>query len=254
MHEQPNRPLPKWLMVAGSIGIAVHLVALVILSVASQSGPWWLGSLGMPSQAEEPEFARGMHTFLGDVYYRPLHLTNNYHFISNMPERTTVRFEVNVLDENGTSIKKVMFPDPNANFWVRHRQSLLAQGLGDDRPTNLPESERVPNPERKVWHPARGDQKLGSHPENRLIDERNAMRKTGDMMGFMQPSPWSEVLAASYARHVAHVYGGAKAEIIRMSREPINPAIVLPVAPPKNLFDRSFKTLVSNFGAYSRDQ
>ena len=252
MHEQTNRPLPKWLMVAASVGIAVHLVALVILSVASQSGPWWLGSLGMPSQAEEPEFARATHNFLGDVYYRPLHLTNNYHFMSNMPERTTVRFEVNVLDENGQSIKKVMFPDPNANFWVRHRQSLLAQGLGDDRPVQLPDSVRVPSPMRKVWFPPRDEQKLETHVENELQAKRNEFRN--NMMGFMQPSPWSEVLAASYARHVAREYGGAKAEIIRMSRDPINPAIVLPVAPPKNFFDRSFKTLVSNFGEYSRDQ
>jgi hypothetical protein len=250
MQAQPNRPLPNWLMVAGSVGIVVHLAALLILSVAAQSGPWWLGSLGMPSQAEEPEFARGAHDFLSNVYYRPLHLTSNYHFISNMPERSTVRFEVNVLDENGQSIKKVMFPDPKANFWVRHRQSLLAQALGDDRPVQLPDSVRVPIPDRKVWFPPRDDQRLDVKRENFLQDERTKQRNN---MGFMQPSPWSEVLAASYARHMARTYGGAKAEIVRMSREPINPAIVLPVAPPKNFFDRSFKTLTSNFGEYRRD-
>jgi len=31
--------------------------------------------------------------------------------------------EVKLKNENGQVIKTVMFPDPQANFWVRHRQA-----------------------------------------------------------------------------------------------------------------------------------
>src|SRR5437773_746728 len=129
----PARPLPRGLIVVASIAIVFHLFALVVLVLAAQSGPWPT-PLGLGSPAEPPEFTKGISSTLLSSYLEPLHLTHNYHFDSNRPESSYVFFEVRLHDADGKLVKSLKFPDAEANFWVQHRQSLLAQALGNDQP------------------------------------------------------------------------------------------------------------------------
>src|SRR5207253_2563114 len=127
-----RQPLPTPLIVVGSVAIVFHLVALGVLVIAAPSGPW-LSPFG-PSEAAEPEFIKGLNEGFGRLYLHPLHMTHNYHFMTNQPEVPQVYFEARVRDEKGKLLTTLKFPDPQANYWVRHRQALLAQGLGNDQP------------------------------------------------------------------------------------------------------------------------
>lgn len=251
----PARPLPRKLIIIGSIGIIVHLSALAVLVVAAESGPWPT-PFNVASPAPEPEFIKGFGEFASRAYLRPVHLTANYHFPSNRPELPHVYFEVRLKDKDGKPItdargnpKVFKFPEENANFWVRQRQSLLAQGLGEDQPVQLAQSVQIPSPLKTVWYAAnmRGERKLEQKEEREL----QKMRSEQGIMMFPRPSGWSLMLAKSYARHMCRTHGAAKVEIVRHSREPILPAILLPTPPPAEMFEGSFTTLVCNFGEES---
>jgi hypothetical protein len=180
-------------------------------------------------------------------YLRPLHLTHNYHFQSSETEFPAVFFEVRLRDGKGNLVKTLRFPDKDANFWVRHRQSLLAQGLGDDRPVAPPRGESIPAPGKKmrevtIWQSEPGDKelKLQAVPENLLPRDRPAF----------QPSPWSLLLARSYARHLCREYGAASAEVIRHSRDAVVPAVLFQREFPPGTFEE----LICNFGEYHLEE
>ena len=244
----PARPLPRGLIVFGSIAIVFHLFALVVLAVAAQSGPWPT-PLGLGSPAEPPEFTKGISSTLLSSYLEPLHLTHNYHFDSNRPETSFVYFEVKLRDADGKLLKSLKFPDADANYWVRHRQSLLAQSLGNDQPYQPPQSVRIPSPTVRVWYSEQPRQE--SKLEEKLERDLQELRSKQNIEVFFQPSDYSLLLAKSYARYLCRTYGAAKAEIIRHSREAILPAIVLPMITEQPLFERTFNSFVANFGDQS---
>jgi hypothetical protein len=246
----PARPLPRGIIIAGSVAIAFHLFALGVLVLAAPSGPWPT-PIGLGSPAEPPEFSKEVSNTLLNVYLRPLHLTHNYHFESNMPERSFVHFEVKLRDADDKLIKTFKFPDENANFWVRHRQDLLAHGLGNDQPYQPPQSVRVPSPPAKAWYGETGEE---SKYVEKLESEWQEIRGKRGVEVFYQPTDFSLLLVKSYARYLCRTYGAATAEIVRSSREPILPVILVTRADEGSLrvmTGRSFSTFVANYGALS---
>jgi hypothetical protein len=168
-------------------------------------------------------------------------MTNNYHFLGNRPAMPGVSFEVRLKDESGNDLRTLSFPEANSNFWVRHRQSVLARGLADDQPVEPPQGEMIPAPNRsaptaQIWEMA-GDQRLELRrvPEHLVPRDRPVFR----------PSERSLLLARSYARYLCREHGAAKAEFIRHTGEPITPAVMFTSGPPPAV---AFSELLSNFG------
>src|ERR1700722_435404 len=132
----PPRPLPRWLVPAASAVIAFHLFALLILALSAPSGPW-ITPFG-PSTALGPIFAGRISEVTSRYYLQPLHITHNYHFLSNRPDTTEIAFEARLKDDQGRLMETVRFPSPRDNAWLRQRHLLMAAHLGDDEPVQLP--------------------------------------------------------------------------------------------------------------------
>lgn len=114
-----------------SVAIIAYIAAIVSIGLAAPSGPW-LTFMG-PSPAMGPQFATPVADAASKVL-RPLGVGANFHVPSVQTGTPGVRFEARLLDEAGTEMSRLQFPNPEANFWVHHREQLLAQGLGEDQP------------------------------------------------------------------------------------------------------------------------
>jgi hypothetical protein len=172
-----------------------------------------------------------------------LKLTHNYHFTTNRPGVSAASVEIRLRDAEGRPLETLTLPDRRANFWVRHRQALLAQGLTDDLPVQPRAGEAIPAPGRPVAAVAIWDVAEGSNLRLRSVAEHLVPR---DRPVF-RPSPWSLLLARSYARYLCRARGAASAEVVRLSREPVAPDVLFEDEPPAGAFD----TLVSNFGEFA---
>jgi hypothetical protein len=236
-------PVPIWLVVPGSILIAGHLLALVVLVIAAPSGPWST-NFG-PDMALQPWFAGKLNEITTPYYLQPLKLTHNYHFMTNRTGTSGVYFEAKVKDDSGKELATLKFPDDNANFWVRHRQAILARSLGDDQIVQAQMGESVAAPNQqvktvKIWVPVEGKQrqvKLKEVPEHLT---REYMRPDGPLY---RTSDWTHLLINSYARHLGRVHDAAAVEFIRHNQDPI-PPVAMMVDLPAGMYDE----LVSNFG------
>lgn len=146
----PHQPrkLPFELMLSISAVLGVHLLAVVALALSANSGPWPTpyGSDMSPG----PKFATVINNFTTQYYLRYLGMSHNYHFLSNRSGGPEFRFEVRLKDENGIIFKTLEFPNPDTNFWVYHRQKLLAKGLGDDQQVQPQPTEGVAEKDLKV--------------------------------------------------------------------------------------------------------
>ena len=239
-HDPPE--LPPWLTALGSAAVAFHLLAVACLALAAPSGPW--PTAFGASTAAGPQFARGVSAALTPSYLGPLKLTHNYHFAGNRPGATAVYVEARLKDAEGRTVATVRLPDERANFWVRHREALLAQWLTDDQPVPPRPGEAIPAPNRAVptvtiWDvgPDRA-LALRAVPEHLVPRERPVYR----------PSDWSLLLARSYARHFCRRHGATSVELVRHTREPVLPAVLFLPEPPADAFDE----LISNFGELPR--
>jgi hypothetical protein len=212
-------PVPRWLAVLASLAILAHLLALGAHALNAENGPW-VTPVGN-SPATGPQFAREIDQ-AADLYLRPLRI-GHYHFASNRPEQTDVYFEAELKDASGRVLKKLRFPDPNANLWLRQRQLLLARGLAEDIPVQPPQGEEVGAPKQgaptiEIW-----DFRLGKMLRLQTIPEHLIPRG----QPVFRPSEWSRLLARSYARYLCRVHGAASAEIIRHTKEPLLSAVLL---------------------------
>jgi hypothetical protein len=250
------RPLPHWLIVAGSALIVFHFSALIVLVLAAPSGPWptEFGS----STALPPTFAQNINDSTTPGYLQPLKMTHNYHFESNRTDRPHVFFEVRLLDEEGNPLKTLRFPDPEANRWVRHRQQLLASWLGNDQPVPYPQGEVLAPPgqelpTREVWDYVDEQGTLGLRRVND-IQLRKVFDDRGPGGGVMAPSQLSRVMAGSYVRHLCRQHGAASGVLLRHSKNVIPPALMFVPEPELARFtgEGRYETLVSNFGEFSR--
>jgi hypothetical protein len=264
--------LPKALIWIGSAAIFLHFFAVIMLVLAAQSGPWATHFGDSPAEgpllakivtegvsAVTPEtppdpsaplpvqmLRKGMRAW----YLQPLHLAHDYHFVSNRLMISQVKFEARLKDDKG-EVTVLTFPDPGANSWIRHRQSLLALGLGDDMPVQPERGEVIPAPGQQmrtvtIWEPVKGEVKSGEVgmrlrdvPVHLVPKDRPVMR----------PSEWSLLLARSYARFLCREHGAASVEIVRCSKNPVMPALMFVDPPPPGTFDE----LVCSFGEYRRE-
>jgi hypothetical protein len=242
----PARPLPGWLILVGSLAIVFHLLTIVVVVIASRSGPW--PSPFGPSEQEPPAFVWQQNAGgrpLSDLafgYLQPLHLANSYHFSSNRTDYSAVRFEVRLKYADGGEDKILQFPEEDANFWVRHRQSILAQNLGNDEPKQPPGPNTIPAPgeevERvKVWEPGTGGREfhLRSKPVTSISQKQ-------PLNG---PSRWSQLLAKSYVRYLISKHGADSAELIRHSRDVIPPMVL--ISPAERWPQGLFSEMVADF-------
>lgn len=234
-----SRSLASWQVVLGSVAIAGHLLAVAAMVLAAPSGPW--PSAGGSTLSTPPQFAYSLNNFIPAEYLKSVGMTNNYHFLRNRPALPDVSFEVRLKDESGNDLGTVLFPDVNSNFWVRHRQSLLARGLADDQPVEPPQGEMIPAPNRsaataQIWEIAENrGLELRRVPEHLIPRDRPVFR----------PSERSLLSARSYARYLCRQHGAAKAELIRHTYEPITPAVMFMSGQPPAA---AINELISNFG------
>lgn len=234
-----SRSLPSWQIVIGSVAIAGHLLAVAAMVLAAPSGPW--PSAEGSTLSTPPQFAYSLNNAVPAAYLRSIGMTNNYHFLRNRPVLPGVSFEVRLKDSSGNAFRTVKFPEEDSNFWVRHRQSLLARGLADDQPVEPPQGEMIPAPNRsaptaQIWEMIedRGLE-LRTVPEHLVPRDRPVFR----------PSERSLLLARSYARYLCRKNGAATAELIRHTQEPITPAVMFMSGQPPAA---AFNELISNFG------
>lgn len=223
-------PLPRWLVLLGSLVIITHLGILGISVLAERSGEWPTPFGG--DFAPPPAFALAIDQVTRPSYLRPLKLTNTYHFPSNRAALPGTWLEVRLKDATGAKGPHLRLPDEGANFWVRHRQELLARHILDDRPAQPMGGEEVPAPGQEppqvtIWGPGSGGVGLREMISAHLVRER---LKQGPVF---QPSEGSLLLAASYSRYLCRTHGAASAEIIRHSRMPLPPIVLQqPQVPP----------------------
>lgn len=232
------RPLPRGLALVLSGVLAAHLLAVGLLVLAAPSGPWPT-PFGQ-SLAVGPPFAQSASEVVGQRYLRPLKMTHNYHLTHNRTGQPGAFFEVQFADDSGAVIRTLRFPDPQANFWVRHRQSVLARMLADDVPVQPGMAEAIPAPNQQartvtIWDG--GDNQalqLKTIPEHLIPRDRPVFR----------PSEWSLLLARSYLRHLLREHDAASARLIRHTREAVMPALLYVPEPPAEVFQE----LLCDFG------
>lgn len=236
-------PVPRWLVVLGSLLIVFHLGSVGLAALAAPSGPW-PGPEGA-SLATPPQFAFSAHRGVLP-YLQAVKLDNNYHFPSNRTEQDGVRLEVRLKDDAGQDLATVQVPDENANAWVRHRQSLLVRALASDENVAPPPGEAIAAPNREVrkvaiWDMA-GPQQLRLKPvEEHLIPRDHPV---------MRPSDYGMLLIRSYARHLCREHQAAVAEVVRQHQNPIQPIVLFPQEvqlPPD-----AFLPVTSNYGELPR--
>jgi len=241
-------PVPMWMKACSSVVALGHLFAIALFALAARSGPWPAPMPPFVDTQIGPQFARSIGSVVYPIYLKPLRMTLDYHFASNRTGMNTVSFEVRLKDENGEVFDTLKFPDDKANFWVRHRQSILARGLGDDQPVQttgpvmLPavgmESEKV-----VIW-------KIKQPGVLELVEVAKNAPQDGNAM---RPSDLSKELAKSYVRYLCREHKAASAELIRHHRDPLMPYfwfMPAPNMPPPE----SFMTTKSLFGDYRREQ
>lgn len=241
--------LPRWLIIVGSIAILLHLTAIVGNVLATTSGPWPTPEGG--NMSPPPQFAFSLTEIkVNDVkvipaYLQGLKFTHTYHFATSRPSQPGAFFEVRLRDAEGKEIRTEKFPNPQANYWVRHRQSLLAQGLADDMPVVRPTTELVaaPNqeaPNAMIWEGgATPGLRLRTVPQHLIPNDRPVFR----------PTDWALLLAKAYGRHLLRATPeAASAEVIRHTRDPYPPVVLfIDTAPPG-----AFEELISYFGEVTR--
>jgi hypothetical protein len=241
-------PVPTWMKALGSAAALGHLFAIGMLALAAQSGPWPAPAPIFTSEQEGPQFAKSITLNLTyPMYLKPLRMTHNYHFTSNRTDMNTVSFEVRLKDANGEVFDTLKFPDEKANFWVRHRQTILARSLGNDQPVQSTGPVKVPAVNKdaetfdiwKVKQP--GVLELVEVAKNAPL-EANAMR----------PSDLSKEFARAYVRFLLREHkSAASAELVRLHRDPLPPFYwFIPGMPPAD----AFLTTKSHFGEFRRDQ
>jgi hypothetical protein len=223
----------------GSVTVAFHFLAVISNVLAAPSGPWVSFGDPMGEMAIPPRFAQGLGEVLGPNYLKPIKMLQNYHFVSNQTKLPEVYFEVKLADETNRDAATPKFPDEHANFWVRHRHSLLARGLGGDMPFQPMEGEAVGAPGQSVpdaivWSWDGKIKTIESVPQHLVPRNRDVLR----------PSELARVLARSYARYLCSSTGTASAEVVRYSRYPIPHNVLFMGKPPPDMLE----PVIASFG------
>jgi hypothetical protein len=179
-------------------------------------------------------------------YLFALKLDYDYHFPTNRPSTPGVYVEFRLKDQAGKEIATVQLPDKQANFWVRHRQSLLAQALGQDEPLVLPQGEVIAAPNQQVQEREYWEEPLNEPRHLRLIKKsENEIDRTPP---HMRPSELSLINARSFARYLCRTHDAEKAEILRHHKNPIGSDVLF----MENVQGGAFEEIISHFGEFSK--
>jgi hypothetical protein len=236
-------PAPRWLVIVGSVLIVFHLSAILFRVLAAPSGPW-PGMDGGPERTMPPQLALSLDQ-LTAPYLKAVRMTHNYHFPTDQPVRPGIHVEIRLKDESGQELARVRLPDENANPWVRHRQEILANGLGDDVPVRIPGSELVPAVGREV---EQVDYWVFNMNELTQRRDRKPINQFDRTQAWVRPSDQADLLAGAYVRYLCRQHGADRAEVIRYHKNPIPPAVLV-----EDLPGGMFGQWTSFFGEYTRD-
>jgi hypothetical protein len=235
-------PWPRWLVVLVSVPIVYHLSSVILGALAAPSGPW--PTPDGPAPAGAPPAVVSLHESAAQPYLRATRLTHNSHFPSNRVGTSDAYLEVRLENEAGQHVRTVRLPDPHAPPMVRQRQAQLIRALVEDQPVAPPASERIypPNqlpPTVPIWDITQpGRLALVEVVENEIPRNRPAYR----------PTAWSLLVVRSCARHLCRVHGASHARVIRYSRDPISPEVLLSAGSVPESIDE----LVSDYGRFPR--
>jgi hypothetical protein len=226
------------MVVLGSVVICFHLGAVGIHVLSPRSGPWVLPPPYFSGVADGPKFTEAASRVIFKNYLHPLRSTHDYHFLTNNTLVAGVKFEVRLLNDKGEMMRTLTFPDTAANFWVRHRQQLLAQGLIQDFPVQRVSEQSLPKGQRQprlqVWETGPDQvRKLVFISQTQIDPSRHPGR----------PSEWTQLLVRSYLRHLCREHSAARAELIRIMREPVMVEWMFGTPPAG-----AFEEIVSSFG------
>lgn len=231
-----GRQIPRWGRVLGSIAIALHLTAVVVAVLSSQSGPWPGDNL-----AHAPLFAEQLAGVL-EPWLGVVKLSTNFHFNECRPTVST-RFEAILRDAGGKEVQRFQFPQESASAGLRHRQSLLAFEISQDEPLRPPQGFWVAAPGKEpkkvpIWQVEEGSRegKLGSIAENLIPRDRPVFA----------PTPLAAIAARSYSRFLCRLHGAASCEIVRFDRMLYPPMLVMENSEPNPSF---FEENSRSFGA-----
>lgn len=229
----------RWLLGGISAWILWHFVAILGAALGARSGPWPVnGELGW---ATPPQFAQEIASVSGS-YLWALNLTSDYHFPSDRPQLAS-RFEVRLRDDAGNEFEVLQFPDPAANTFVQHRQSLLADGLAADMAVEAPPGEFVPAPNQPVRTVVYWNFEEGPTGVLRTIEE-HLIPRDQEVTG---PTDWALLLARSYSRYLCRTRGAASAEIVRYTKDAIPPDVLFADSPPPAAV---FDAAAASFGVF----
>ena len=214
------RTLPRWIVAVVSVGVVLHFGALLTHVIAVPSGPWVVPPPVGVTMCDAPTFIQPIARVVLPAYLSPLRFANNYHFQTDRPEVVDVAFEIRIKDRQGVVTKR-WFPDPDANFAVRFRQSLLAQELAQDMPVQLPRTEVIPAIGKKVPMVSYWDMKP-EDKEMRLVESpQHLAPKSRELY---KPRDWSLLLARSYMRYmIRRTDGAVSAELVRVVKNTVLP-------------------------------
>ena len=238
--------LPTWQLAIGSVAIGGHLLAVLVMILAVPSGPW--PAADGSSMSTPPQFAYSLNNLVPSWYLRGLGIGHDYHYVSNNPASVGVSIELRLEAADGSPLGTLPLPDQRCNWWVGHRQALLARALADDLPVFPPEGEMIAAPGQAlpslpIWELSpEGGLELRTVPEHLIPSERPVFR----------PSDKSLLLARSMARYACRTHGAARVEVIRRTQEPISPAVMfLPSPRSDKAAGIAAGELISNFGKFA---
>jgi hypothetical protein len=235
-------PWPRWLVALASVPLVYHLGSIGVGALAAGSGPWPTGD-GV-AMAVPPPAAAAIHESAALPYLRAIGLTHNYHFPSNRVGGPDAYLEVRLEDDAGQFLKTVRVPDPDAPPMVRQRQAQLIRWLIDDQPVAPPRNEVIYPPGQlpprvTIWEVEEG--------RGLVLAEISEVEVPRNRPVF-RPTPWSLVVVRAIARHECRTHGAAHARVVRHSRSPVSPEVLLmPQAVPAAIDE-----LVSDYGRFSR--
>src|SRR5262249_45025265 len=141
----------------------------------------------------------------------------------------------------------VQLPDEDANFWVRHRQQMVAANLGGDLEVPQPApGEQIERPGARpallaIWDRSPDDPMWHLQDVSQLR-LRDKFREPGRNR-VLQPSRWAQTIAASLGRYYCRTYGAHSAEVIRIHRNPLPPDLL-------RLDEDDTKAFVERFGLF----
>src|SRR4051794_14973852 len=109
----PGPALPRWLVLGGSLLIAVHLGAIVVNALAASSGPW-VTAQG-PEPGTPPYLPRQIQQTAALPYLSVVRMSHNYHYPSNRVGAPEAYLEFRLFGEDDQVIKTVRLPDLKAS-------------------------------------------------------------------------------------------------------------------------------------------